>query len=254
MANRPDALESSRKSQYFSASVRTTWLYRPDAIQCLTSIRVSDSRHSYRKTADTVWMMCDPIQMMFSIRQDVHKKFNRPDDDLYGPDDQSFIYGNCVHQFNRPDISLHGPDAPKPFYGNSVQPKCNRPDARETPSRRGLVMGAFSATLERWLQLSVRTLGQAVRTPSGILDITFYSNIGLGRNQCRWKADKKCYHLIVRTASISVRTERFARPDVPAENSRILFGQVKLDPSGRPKAPVWTHVPQTPFLTQNRVS
>jgi len=56
-----------------------------------------------------------------------------------------------------------------PYYGNYVQPKCNRPDARATPSGRGLVMEAFSATLERRLQLTVRTLGQAVRTPSGIL-------------------------------------------------------------------------------------
>jgi hypothetical protein len=78
----------------------------------------------------------------------------------------------------------------KPYYGNYVQPKCNRPDARATLSGRGLVMEAFSATLERRLQLTVPTLGQAVRTPSGILDITFYSNIGLGRNWRRWKANK----------------------------------------------------------------
>jgi hypothetical protein len=70
----------------------------------------------------------------------------------------------------------------KPYYGNYVQPKCNRPDARATPSERSLVMEAFSAILERRLQLTVRTLGQAVWTPSGILVITFYSNIGLGRN------------------------------------------------------------------------
>jgi hypothetical protein len=79
----------------------------------------------------------------------------------------------------------------KPYYGNYVQPKCNRPDARAGSSGRGLVMEAFGATLERWLQLIVRTLGQAVRTPSGILIITFYSNIGLVRNQRRWKANEK---------------------------------------------------------------
>jgi hypothetical protein len=76
----------------------------------------------------------------------------------------------------------------KPYYGNFVQPKCNRSDARATPSGRGLVMEAFSAILERRLQLTVRMLGQAVRTPSGILVITFYSNIRLGRNRHRWKA------------------------------------------------------------------
>jgi hypothetical protein len=89
MANRPDALQSSRRSQCSSASVRTTWLYRLDAIQGLTSIRVSVSRHSYGKTAATVRTMCDPVRTMFSIRQDVHTKFNRPDVNLHGPDDQA---------------------------------------------------------------------------------------------------------------------------------------------------------------------
>jgi hypothetical protein len=52
----------------------------------------------------------------------------------------------------------------KPYYGNFVQPKYNRPDARAIPSGRGLVMEAFSANLERQLQLTVRTLGQVIRT------------------------------------------------------------------------------------------
>jgi hypothetical protein len=82
MVNRPDALQSSRRSQCFNASVRMTWLYRPDAIQGLTSIRVSASRHSYGKTAATVRAMCDPVRTMFSIRQDVHTKFNCPDDQV----------------------------------------------------------------------------------------------------------------------------------------------------------------------------
>jgi hypothetical protein len=89
MANRPDALQSSRRSQCSSESVWTTWLYHPDAIQCLTSIRVSASRHSYGKTAATVRTMCDPVRKMSSIRQDVHIKFNRPDVSLHGPDDQA---------------------------------------------------------------------------------------------------------------------------------------------------------------------
>jgi hypothetical protein len=89
MANRLDALQSSRRSQCSSASVRRTWQYRPDAIQCLTSIRVSDSRHSYGKTAEIVRTMCDPVWTMSSIRQDVHTKFNRLDVSLFGPDDQA---------------------------------------------------------------------------------------------------------------------------------------------------------------------
>jgi hypothetical protein len=125
MANRPDALQSSRGSQCSSASVRMTWLYRPDAIQGLTNIRVSASRHSYGKMTATV-------QTMSSIRQERAYQ-------VQPSGRSSFIYGNCVHQFNRPDDHPPTPDAPKPYYGNYVQPKCNRPDARATPSGRGLV-------------------------------------------------------------------------------------------------------------------
>jgi hypothetical protein len=87
--------KSSRRSlefekiPVFQRIRRTTWLYRPDAIQCLTSIRVSSSRHSYGKTAATVRTMCDPVRTMSSIRQDVHTKFNRPDACLHGPNDQA---------------------------------------------------------------------------------------------------------------------------------------------------------------------
>jgi len=94
----------------------------------------------------------------------------------------------------------------KPYYGNYVPSKCNRPDDRATPSRRSLVMEAFSATLERRLQLTVRTLGQAVWTPSGILIITFYSNIGLGRNWRRWKANEILCELTIKTANRSIQT------------------------------------------------
>jgi hypothetical protein len=129
MANRPDALQSSRRSQYFSASIRTTWLYRPDAIQCLTSIRVYASRHIYGKTASTV-------RTMFSIRQVVHPTFNRPNISLHGRDARVlYMEIPCIIS-NHPDDSLHGPDAPKPCYENCVQMKCNRPDARATPPGR----------------------------------------------------------------------------------------------------------------------
>jgi len=112
MANRPDALQSSRKSQCFSTSVWMTWLYRPDAIQCLTRIRVSASRHSYGKTTASVRTMCDPVRTMSTIRQEraYHVQPSGRQPSWFGR--SSFIYGNCVHQFNRPDVSLQGPDAP----------------------------------------------------------------------------------------------------------------------------------------------
>jgi len=193
MANRPEALQSSRRSQCSSTSVRTTWLYCSGVIQCLTSIRVSVSRHSYRITAATVRTS---VFMVRTIKLQIWK--------LRAPVQLS------GHQ---PSGSGHS----KPYYGNYVQPKCNRPNARATPSGRGLVMGAFNATLERRLQLTVRTLGQAVRTPSCILDINFYSNIGLRQNQRHWKANEIFCKLSVRTTIILIRT------DGPAENSIITF-------------------------------
>jgi hypothetical protein len=89
MANLPDALQNSRRSQCSNAFVRTMWLYRPDAIQCLTSIMVFASRHSYGKTAATVRTMCDPVRTMSSTRQVVHTKFNCPDISRHVPDHQA---------------------------------------------------------------------------------------------------------------------------------------------------------------------
>jgi len=105
MANRPNALQSSRRSQCSSASVRTTWQYRPDAIKCLTSMRVFASRHSYGKTVATV-------RMMSSIRQDVHTKFNSPDVSLHGLDDQaSYMEIACTSSIVRTS-AFKGTDAP----------------------------------------------------------------------------------------------------------------------------------------------
>jgi hypothetical protein len=69
----------------------------------------------------------------------VHTKFNRPDVSLHGPDDQA------SYMEVRAPVQLSGRS--KPYYGNFVQPKCNRPDARATPSGRGLVMEAFQGYL-----------------------------------------------------------------------------------------------------------
>jgi hypothetical protein len=112
MANCPDALQSSRKFQCFSASVRTTWLYCPDTIQCLTRIRVSASRHNYGKMAATVRTMCDPVQTMSSVRQECAYQVQPSGCQPSWSERSNFIYGNCVHQFNRLDVSLQDPDAP----------------------------------------------------------------------------------------------------------------------------------------------
>jgi hypothetical protein len=93
----------------------------------------------------------------------------------------SIIYGNCVHQFNCLDISLQGPDAESLIIVITCSQSATVQTLGQHRPDTGLVMKVFSAILERRLQLTVRTLGQAIWTPSGILVITFYSNIGLGR-------------------------------------------------------------------------
>jgi len=138
MANRLDALQSLRRSQCSSASVRTSWLCCPNAIQCLTSIRV---------TAATVRTMCDPIRTMSSIRQVVHSMLNRPDVSFHGLDDQaSNMEITCTSSTFR--TSAFRSRRSKPYYGNYVQLKYNLPDARAIPSERGLVMEDFSAILK----------------------------------------------------------------------------------------------------------
>jgi hypothetical protein len=112
MENCPNSLQSSRRSQCSSASVRTTWLYRPDAIQCLTSIRVSAKRHSYGKMVATVRTMCDPVWTMSSIRQECPYQVQPSGRQPSRSGRSSFIYGNCVHQFNRLDDHPPGPDSP----------------------------------------------------------------------------------------------------------------------------------------------
>jgi hypothetical protein len=133
----------------------------------------------------------------------------------------------------------------KPYYDNYAQPKCNRLDARVTLSGRGLVMEAFNAILERQLQLTVRTLGQAVRIPSSFLVITFYSNIGLRRNWRRWKANKKWCKLmvwraltIVRTAPVRTETS-IIRTTLPKfeDSSELVFGHLNSCLSRRPRLP-----------------
>jgi hypothetical protein len=182
----------------------------------------------------------------------VHSKFNRPDISLHGPDDQaSYMEIACTSSTVRPSA----------FRVRTLQSlimviTCRRSATVRTLGQNrpdvALLWKAFNTILERRLQLTVRTLGQAVRTPSGILDINFYSNIGLGRNWRRWKDNEIFCKLNVRTEYVP--TETFSRPDGPAENFRIIFWTRKTWPVWTVLAPVRTRMPQTLFLTRFWVS
>jgi hypothetical protein len=116
MANGLDALLSSRRIQRSSSSVRTTWQYRSDAIQCLTRKRIS-FRDRYGKTATSVRTL------------GIHSPDAVPDKARRGAEVQTF-------------------GRPSPYYGNNVQQKCNRLDARATPSRRFPIQERILANLE----------------------------------------------------------------------------------------------------------
>jgi hypothetical protein len=57
MANRPEAIKSSRRIQCSSAFIRTTWQYRPVAIQSSTSNRVFVLDTDMGRQLQTVWTM-----------------------------------------------------------------------------------------------------------------------------------------------------------------------------------------------------
>jgi hypothetical protein len=146
----------------------------------------------------------------------------------------------------------------KLYYGNYVQPKCNRSDARATPSGCGLVMEAFSVTLERRLQLTIWTLGQAVRTPSCILVIMFYSNIGFRRNWRRWKTNEfLCkidgpYGHYTRLDG-SHLDGNIKHPDGPTKILELLFEQGKSCLSERPRLPSGRVCQRLHFLLKLRL-
>jgi hypothetical protein len=134
---------------------------------------------------------------------------------------------------------------------------CNRPDTRATPSGHGLVMEAFSATLERRLQLTVRTLGQAV----WYFGHNFLLKYQIGTNRRRWEANKNCCKLMVRTAirivrTVPIRMETLSVRTAPAkirEFFGIAFRTQKQLLVRTAKATVQTRVPETLFLTRIRV-
>jgi hypothetical protein len=176
--------------------------------------------------------MAATVRTMFSTRQDVHTKFNRPDVSLHGPDDQaSFMEIACTNSTVWTS----------PFRVRTLQSLIMVISSSQSATIRmlgqyrldtALLWKPFSAILERRLQLTVRTLSQAVRTLSGILVITFYSNIRLGRKWRRWKANKILCKFIVQMAikyrpdgppsgrkHFPVRTGKGSRPDVHASSS-----------------------------------
>jgi len=99
------------------------------------------------------------------IRQVVQKKFNCLDVRLHGPDAQA-IYMEivCISSTVGRHTSRSGRS--KPWYGNCVQLKCNRPDARATPSGHSSIQEIISSKFGKPIaQLCVRTPSATIRTP-----------------------------------------------------------------------------------------
>jgi hypothetical protein len=172
------------------ATIQTSLWRRLDASQCLEASVLKTSGHQ----SNTVRTLCQasPISTWswISAVDTVWEVFaRRPDDVVTRPD--------IVQHFRIFRVSFLNAER---SYGE------DRPDARPSRPDVDLVMEAFNAILERRLQLTFQKLGQAVRTTSSILIITFCSNNGLGWNWCHSKANKKCYNLTIHMANRNVRT------------------------------------------------
>lgn len=75
----PDALQSSRRIQRSSTSVRTTWQYRSDASQCSTNKRISFAYTDMGRQLQPSRCQVYTVRTLFFIGQGVEKNCNRPD-------------------------------------------------------------------------------------------------------------------------------------------------------------------------------
>jgi hypothetical protein len=147
------------------AFVRTTW-YSVRTLNCPSIIRLDDenflsgpssvSRSFELFQVASVQTSQQHVQTTFSVRLAMEFLFkiqiwkdscNRPDDVCSRSD---ALLHNASRAFN---VQLSGLQSSwsgcsKPWYENYVQLKCNRPDARATPSGRGSIQERISANLE----------------------------------------------------------------------------------------------------------
>jgi hypothetical protein len=169
MANRPIAIKSSRRIQCSSASVRTTWQYCQDAIQCSTSNRVSVSDTEMGRQLQIVrTMWCSRLDAILG-------KASRAAE--VQPSGRAFesVWAPCnVLQINIEDVRTskqHRPDArsisiqqrvcfqKSTLFGKSLQAvwtTWQRPVVQNIPEFRSYAEGILAKT--------VRTLSQAVQT------------------------------------------------------------------------------------------
>jgi hypothetical protein len=201
--------------------------------------------------------MCDPVRTMFSIKQNVHTKFNRLNGSLHGPDDQvSYMEIACTSSTVRTS----------PFRVRTLQSlimviTCSQSATVQTLGQHCLdVALLWELSVLFWKGGCSWPSGRSVK-PSELpqdarsslpdalryLIITFYTNIGLGQNRCCWKANKKCCQLTVQMATIASRWNPSGQKDLPIWTAlqkipELLSRQENLDPSGRPKAPVQMRV------------
>jgi hypothetical protein len=155
---RPDAHLSK------ASSIRTTRTFRPDLPLCRevsncsslhSSRRFTDMserhwvfdklrdffpKHRYRKIAATVQTMWIPVWTLSSIRQVSQFKPRCPYDGPHGPNARALeMKITCIKSTVRTTILRV--QTREALYGNSLQRKCNCPDDRAPPSRRGSKIG-----------------------------------------------------------------------------------------------------------------
>jgi hypothetical protein len=146
MANRPDALQSSRKSQCSSASVRTTWLYRPDAIQCLDKINyITDAANRDSTVQSEVRRISKfpPGRCVIpSGRPSVYCSIS-PNDVSFRRDTYIISRSFCTSLLH-PDISTVRPDAYQFLNGSLILSKFKKVKINQPSGRCGIPSGLVS--------------------------------------------------------------------------------------------------------------
>jgi hypothetical protein len=99
----PDILQSSRRIQRSSTSVRTTWQYRSDASRCSTSKRISFADTDMGRQLQPSGHQVYTVRMLSLIRQEVEKNSNRPDVKATPSGRHSLLWKLRTIECNHPD-------------------------------------------------------------------------------------------------------------------------------------------------------
>jgi hypothetical protein len=146
---------SRPNAHQLTTSIRTTRTFRPDAHQCLETSNCQDcicldvmaNRPAAIKSSRRIQCPSASIRTTWQYRPDTIQCWTS---------NRVSVSDTDMGRHRKPSERCGVPVLTLSLVRQVVQQKCNLPDARATPSGRGLVMEAFNAILKRRLSLTVQ--------------------------------------------------------------------------------------------------